>query len=119
MKLIFLLSLFPLSVLIAQPKVSLEEISNYMNQNVTVCGKIYGSYITKVDSPITLLNVGDKYPNHLLTIAIFGQDVKKFDYVPADYLVEKTICVSGKLIDYKGKPEIIVRKQKEIEIMTD
>ncbi len=48
---------------------------------------------------MTLVNLGAAYPNQLLTLVLKegARDIK---------LDGKTITVNGKVIDYKGKPEI-------------
>ncbi len=48
---------------------------------------------------MTLVNLGAAYPNQLLTLVLKEgtRDIK---------LDGKTITVNGKVIDYKGKPEI-------------
>jgi DNA/RNA endonuclease YhcR with UshA esterase domain len=58
-----------------------------------------------------LVNLGAAYPNQLLTILLKG-DAKKL----ADQITGKTITVQGKVIDYQGKPEIVVTDTKAITI---
>lgn len=111
------LSLFLLSsISFAQKQISLEEIPQNIDKKVKICDKIYGSYVIKSNG-ITLLNVGNPYPDNPLTLAIFQKDLKNFSYVPADFLPEKSFCVTGKLIIYKDKPEIILKSEKDINIV--
>lgn len=115
MKIAFL-SLFLLSsISFAQRQITLDEIPQNFDKKVKICDKIHGSYIIKSNG-MTLLNVGKPYPDNPLTLAIFEKDLKNFSYVPADFLPEKSICVTGKLILYKDKPEIILKSEKDIEI---
>jgi hypothetical protein len=78
----------------------LNEVSQHIGEDVHVCGKIYGY---KEFSGLTLLNMGADYPNQLLTIVLKGEANKEYSGLKG-----KEVCVSGKLQDYKGKPEIIV-----------
>lgn len=111
------LSLFLLSsISFAQKQISLEEIPQNIDKKVKICDKIYGSYVIKSNG-MTLLNVGNPYPDNPLTLAIFQKDLKNFSYVPADFLPEKSFCVTGKLIIYKDKPEIILKSEKDINIV--
>lgn len=103
-------------LLFAQTEITLEQIPEFMEKKVKICDKIYGSYITKGDKPLTFLNVGKPYPDNLLTLVVFSKDLKNFSYVPSDYLVDKPFCVTGKLILYKDRPEIILNSEKDIEI---
>ena len=57
---------------------------------------------------MTLLNLGGNYPNQLLTIMIPGKDRDKFKEKPEEVYKGKAVCVTGKIVDYKGKPEIVV-----------
>lgn len=104
------------SISFAQKQISLEEIPQNFDKKVTICDKIYGSYIIKSNG-MTLLNVGKSYPDNPLTLAIFEKDLKNFSYIPADFLPEKSFCVTGKLILYKDKPEIILKSEKDIQII--
>ena len=117
MKAIFLYSLIFLSVSVsAQEKVEEANLQNYINKNVEYCDKVFGTFVSKGEKQVILLNLGANYPDHKLTVAIFSESQKNFDYKPDEFLKDKTICVKGKLILYKGKPEIIVKNQKQIEI---
>ncbi len=115
MKIVFLALLLLSISSFAQKQITLEEIPDNINKKVTICDKIYGSYIVK-NNGMTLLNIGKSYPDNPLTLAIFEKDLVNFSYVPADFLPEKYFCVTGKLILYKDKPEIILRSEKDIQI---
>lgn len=118
MKFAFLTILLCSSFSFAQKQITLEEIPQNFDKKVKICDKIYGSYIIKSNG-MTLLNVGKPYPDNPLTLAIFQKDLKNFNYVPADFLPEKSFCVTGKLILYKDKPEIILKSEKDIEIIEE
>jgi len=47
---------------------------------------------------------------------INGKDRSKFPVVPEDAFKDKNICVTGKVIQYKGKPEIVVDDPSQITI---
>ena len=57
---------------------------------------------------MVLVNMGGEYPNSLFTIVLRG-NAKSLD------LDGKLICVTGKVIDYKGKPEIVVTDKSQID----
>lgn len=101
----------------AQSQISLEEIPENMGKKVKICDKIYGSYVTKGNSPVTLLNVGKDYPDSPLTLVIYQKDKANFSYVPEDYLVGKSFCTIGKLVEFKGKPQIVLKSEKDLEIL--
>lgn len=84
-----------------------EDAAKHIGETVKICSKVYG---TKDFSSMVLVNMGGAYPNSLFTIVLRG-DAKGL----ADNLDGKLICVSGKVVDYKGKPEIVVTDGKQIE----
>lgn len=83
------------------------DVANHTGETVKVCSKVYGH---KDFGSMVLVNMGGAYPNSLFTIVLRG-DAKGL----ADSLDGKLICVSGKVVDYKGKPEIVVEDKKQIE----
>ncbi len=95
------------------------DLEKYLNKNVEYCDHVHGTYVTQGKNKVILLNLGAKYPDHRLVVAIFESDWKNFKYEPAEHLNNKDICVKGKLILYKGKPEIIVKNPDQISIKTN
>jgi hypothetical protein len=89
------------------PTIKEAEVASYIGQSVKVCSKVYGH---KDFGSMVLVNMGGAYPNSLFTVVLRG-DAKGL----ADNLDGKSICVSGKVVDYKGKPEIVVEDPKQIE----
>ncbi len=87
--------------------VDIHDAGKHLDENVRTCGSVAGY---KVLGGMTLLNLGAAYPNQLLTVVL--KDAAKGAY---EGLEGQTICVTGKLIDYNGKSEIIVTDPKMIE----
>jgi hypothetical protein len=81
----------------------------------TVCDKVYSTKVIE-GSEMTLLNLGGAYPDQKLTIMIRGKDRNKFSVAPDIAFQGKQICVTGNVIDYKGKPEIIVTEPSQIVV---
>jgi micrococcal nuclease len=115
MKYIFLIIvIFATLVTKAQTKIEVNDAAKHMNETVTVCAKVYG--VKELDK-VTLINLGAKYPASPLTIAVFEKDRAAFTSLTS--FNGKEICVTGKIIEYKGKPEIIVSKQEQITIVEE
>jgi hypothetical protein len=83
----------------------------FVGKKMTVCGRVYGIRTT---DKVTLINLGDKYPNSPLTIAIFAKDRKNFSMPVDELFANKNICVKGEIVTYNGKAEIIVTRPEEI-----
>lgn len=88
--------------------VELADIQNAIGKEVTVTGKVFGS---RDIGSMVLVNLGAAYPNQQLTVALKGA-AKSL----GAGLETKTITVTGKVIDYKGKPEIILTETAQIVI---
>jgi micrococcal nuclease len=79
-----------------------------------VCDQIFGGkYLDHSD--ITLIDVGASHPNELLTLVIRGAARKKFKTPPEDTFKGKKVCITGQIIDYKGKPEIVITDSEQIK----
>jgi micrococcal nuclease len=102
-----------LSVL-GQTKITAKDASKHLNEKVMVCDQVFGGKFLS-NANITLIDVGGRHPNELLTLVIKGDDRKKFKTAPEDTFKGKKVCVTGKIIDYKGKPEIMITDPDQIK----
>jgi DNA/RNA endonuclease YhcR with UshA esterase domain len=62
------------------------------------------------------LNFDRPFPDHTFTVAIFESNRSKFKSPPEELFEGKTICVTGKIVEYKGTPEIVVQDPYQIVI---
>ena len=93
---------------------TLENIASFEGKTITICEKVTGIHETSGGN--ALLNFGNPFPKNAFSVMIFKLDRDKFTYNPLEFLNGKTICVTGTVIIYKGKPEIIVKNESEIVI---
>ncbi|RFZ91277.1 hypothetical protein D0C36_20305 [Mucilaginibacter conchicola] len=91
----------------AATALKLEDIKNAVGKTVAVSGKVFSS---KDIGSMVLVNLGAAYPDQLLTVALKG----KAKALGAQ-LTDKTVKVTGEVISYKGKPEIIVTDPANIK----
>ncbi|QQL50364.1 hypothetical protein [Mucilaginibacter ginkgonis] len=99
----------------AQTKIESKDAGKHLNETVMVCDKIVGGKFFS-NSQTTLLDVTSAHPNETMTVVIKGDDRKKFSEAPETYFLNKKVCITGKLIDYKGKPEIIITEASQLVI---
>ena len=99
----------------AQKVISASDAAKHLNENVMICEKVFS---TKLITPsnMTFLDLGGFHPNQMLTIVIKGEDRSKFKDAPDEYFKGRNICVTGTVIDYKGKPEIVVSDPSQIKV---
>jgi len=88
--------------------ISINDVNKYIDQEITVKTKMYGY---KTFENMTLVNMGAEYPNQLLTVVLKGKLIELYKKFASN-----DIFISGKVINYKGKPEIIVTENSQIKI---
>ena len=96
--------------------VPLDSVQFYEGKTITVCSKVQGTFVTKGEKKTTYINFGKAYPNNTFTAVIFESDLKYFKYIPSEVLKDKNVCITGKVELYKGKPQIIVKKEEQIKV---
>jgi hypothetical protein len=100
----------------AQQQIKIDEAKNHVGDSVKICSKIYDTkYFKSSQDPITLLDMGDKYPNNPLSIVIPADVRKLFKTPPEEYYKGAHVCVTGKIQIYKEKPEIVIRSAEQIQ----
>ena len=103
----------------AQQEIKIEEVRNHIGDSVTIRDKIFGGkYIQSVKGSPTFLNVGDEYPNAPLTLVIWDDTRKQFKAAPEELYKNQQVFITGKIVLYKDKPEIIITNPKQIEVVT-
>jgi hypothetical protein len=85
-----------------------KDAAAHLNENVMITAKVYGS---KDFSSMILVNVGAPYPDSPLTVVLRGNAKALSTEIDG-----KTITVTGQVIDYKGKPEIVVTDKNQLII---
>ena len=88
------------------PTTSLGDIGKYVGKKVRLKAKIEG--LTMVDN-ILLMDLGGVYPGQLLTLVL------KDKVIPTFKASSNEVEVTGKVIMYRGKPEIVVTDPKNIK----
>lgn len=93
---------------LAAGAVDIKDVSKFTGKTITVTAKTYSA---KDIGSMVLVNMGAAYPNQLLTLALKGE-AKTL----GSQLENKTVTVTGEVIEYKGKPEIIVTDLTQISV---
>ena len=98
----------------AAADVPAEEAAHHIGETATVCGIVAsGKYDADLKSQPTFLDFGKPYPDQVFTVVIFGSDRSKFAN-PEVALRGKRVCVTGKIQDRSGLPEIILNDPKQL-----
>jgi micrococcal nuclease len=97
----------------AQTIISWEDASEHYGETVIVEGTIVATYNS---GNACFLNFHEDYKTHF-SVVIFKSDFGKFPDSPEEYYLNKKVQVEGKIKEYKGKPEIILKDPAKIKII--
>ncbi len=113
---ISLFSLFCIISARAQTNIKLEDAGKHVGDSVTVCGMVADlRYFENSKNKPTLLNIGAKHPDAPLTVVIW-ENTRALFTTKVEDLMDKNICITGRIILYKEKPEIIIDKPEQIVV---
>ena len=94
-----------------------EQAKQHVGETNTVCGLIASArYMDSTRAKPTLLNFVHPYPDHVFSVMIPNSARSKFKDPPETAFINKTVCVTGAIIDYRGKPEIVVDDPSQIVV---
>ena len=94
------------------PRISAADATNFMGIQVVVTGKVV-QVVHR--ATVVLLNLDRKYPESPLTCAVRGSDTNKFPDVEKH--LGRQVEVTGRIIDYQGRPEIILTDTNQITVL--
>jgi len=84
-------------------------------KEVKICGTVVSSH--KSSKGHIFLNLDKGFPNQIFTATIWKSNVINFSYEPEVFLINKRVCIKGKVKDYLGTPSIYPENEKKIEIL--
>ena|ERR1043166_7309600 len=102
----------------APERVPSEKAKTLIGTNAIVFGKIVD--VHKTDKAAQL-NFDNKYPKQTFTAVIFSSNFAAFTNanMAPEKLEGKTVEVRGKIVDYHGRPEVILNSTNQIKILPD
>jgi hypothetical protein len=95
------------------------EAKKHVGEKVKVCGKVVDTRFAETPAKQTVISMGGGSSNQSLTVIINLEDRKNFSYKPEQFLKNKTVCISGKVVENNGRTELIVYRQDDIQIDED
>lgn len=84
-------------------------------QEVKICGTVVNTH--KSAKGNIFLNLDKNFPNSVFSATIWSIDVINFDYQPELFLIDKRVCVTGKIKEYNGIPTTYINNQKKIQLL--
>lgn len=92
--------------------------SEHVGETLKIYGTVSGGRYFE-NSNTTLINVDGAYPNSALTLFIKGDVRSQFSYKPEEFLKDKRILISGTIINYKDKPEVVITSPDQIRVLSE
>jgi micrococcal nuclease len=90
------------------------QAGNYYGKEIIAEEKVVDAYRSKKNN--VFLNFEKPYPNQCFSAVIFSSDLYKFGDNPEKYYNQKIVRIRGKIQEYQGKPEIILKDLSQIEV---
>jgi len=84
-------------------------------KEVKICGTVVSAH--KSAKGNIFLNLDKSFPNQIFSVTIWAKDVLNFDYQPELFLMDKKVCITGKIKEYNGIPSIYLTNQKKIQLI--
>ena len=109
----------PESALAADTTLSISavEAEGHVGEYATVCGVVKSAaHLSRSKGRPTFLNLGNPYPDQPFTVVIWGSTRDLFERSPEALFDGRRICVTGTIVTYQGKPQIVVDDPEQIEL---
>jgi len=92
--------------------------SRLIGQQGAIKGRVAGGYFaSSSNGRPTFLNLGFDYPDQRrFTVVIWEEDRARFG-APERRFRGRTVCVTGRISEYNGVPQIVVRSPSQIRLM--
>jgi len=87
------------------------------NPKAMVCGTVVSATRSKKDN--VFLNFDTKFPNTVFSVSIWSSNLTNFTYAPEVFLMDKEICVTGRLSEWQGKPNMNISTEEQIKLLDD
>lgn len=94
------------------------QAKGYVGQKKTVCGTIVSTRVWK-DNKAVFMNLDQKFPNHIFSATIWGNNIPNFSYEPASTLINRNVCITGTISEYKGIPSMELKNEKSLIFLDD
>lgn len=99
------------SVLATQAQsIASSDASRHVGEQATVCGVIAGKHTAEsAKGKPTFVDIDGSYPHQVFTVVIWDDAKAKV----GDFPSSGKVCVSGKIAEYKGTPQIVLHDVKD------
>ena len=85
---------------------------SHYDSKIKVCGTVIGVHKSRKEH--VYLNLDRAFPEQLFSVNIWKDNLVNFSYNPAEYLLNKKICVKGFVQKKYGRPAVSIDNEKQI-----
>jgi hypothetical protein len=96
----------------ATNRIPAAQAKDFVGQDVVVVGRVVQLVVLE---KVIYVNLEKAHPNTPFTAVIFAAHAKEFGDVRD--LQDKTVAISGKVIQFQDRPEIVVSEKRQLEIL--
>ena len=101
----------------SQTTIKLEDAAKHVGDSVNVCGKVAGGrFMDQLENSPTFLNLGAAYPDQLLSLVIWQDQRGQYDPAPEVQFMDKDVCVTGKIVIMRERPQMVIYKKDQIKV---
>jgi endonuclease G len=84
-------------------------------KEVSICGTVVSTH--KSRNGHIFINLDKAFPNQVFSATIWKSNVVNYSYEPEVFLLNKQVCIKGKVKDYQGTPSVYPENEKAIKIL--
>jgi endonuclease G len=90
----------------------------HVGDKVSICGTVVSTKFSE-KSGATFINLDRKFPDQIFTVQIWKDSRVNFSYKPEEFLMNKVICVTGKVEEREGNLVMTISNESQIEIIEE
>jgi endonuclease G len=84
-------------------------------KDVNICGTVVSTHKSKKGH--IFINLDKSFPHQVFTATIWKSNVINYSYDPEKFLLNKKVCIRGKVKDYQGTPSMYPENEKSIKVL--
>lgn len=84
-------------------------------KEVSICGTVVSTHKSRKGH--IFINMDKSFPHQVFTATIWKSNIVNFPYEPEKFLLNKKVCIKGKIKDYEGVPSIYPENGKAVKII--
>ena len=110
-----LIPILAYTLLLQPAQLTTADAKAHVGEQATVCGVVKSArWASTSNRKPTFLNLDEPYPKQVFTVVIFEEHRGAFTPPPEVQFKDTRICVSGKIEEYRGTPQIVVTAPSQI-----